>query len=71
MILRTTSDLAQQVRARRRELGLTQEDLAALANLHRTYISLFESGRRAIRFDVALRILNTLGMDLDLLTRGG
>jgi DNA-binding XRE family transcriptional regulator len=70
MILRTTDDLARQVRARRYELGLTQEELANLANLHRTYISLFEQGKRSIRFDSALRILHTLGMDLEVRARG-
>ena len=70
MILRTTSDLARLVRERRRELGLTQEELANLTALHRTSISLFERGKRMGGLDSILRIVNTLGMDLEVRTRG-
>lgn len=70
MILRATSDLAPLVRARRRELGLTQEELADLVDVHRTYIGIFENGERPMRFDTVLRILHTLGMDLEVRTRG-
>lgn len=34
------------IRQRRRELGLSQEELADRASLHRTYVSLLERGRR-------------------------
>jgi len=71
MILRTTTELAQLVRARRTELGLTQEELANLAGLHRTSIGLFEQGRRMGGLESILRILHTLGMDLEVHTRGG
>jgi transcriptional regulator with XRE-family HTH domain len=36
------------VRARREELELTQEDLAGLAKIHRTYLSDVERGTRNI-----------------------
>lgn len=38
--------LGQNVRALRTELGLTQEDLAFEADLHRTYVSGIERGIR-------------------------
>lgn len=38
--------LGQNVRALRTELGLTQEDLAFEADLHRTYVSGIERGVR-------------------------
>ena len=38
--------LARNVRARRRELGLTQEALAERCGLHPTYISGIETGDR-------------------------
>ncbi len=71
MILRTTSDLARLVRDRRRELGLTQEELANLTGLHRTVIGIFEKGERPVRFESILTILHTLGMDLEVHARGG
>jgi y4mF family transcriptional regulator len=70
MILRADTDLAQLVRTRRRELGLTQEELADLVGIHRTLIGKFEQGKLAGRFSTVLRILHTLGMDLEVRTRG-
>ena len=42
-------------RARHRA-GLNQEDLAELAQLHRTEIGLFETGKRMPRLDTLLKI---------------
>ncbi len=70
MILRAASELPPLVRARRRELGLTQEELADLAGVHRISISQFERGARTGQFPTVLRILHTLGMDLEVRTRG-
>jgi transcriptional regulator with XRE-family HTH domain len=36
------------VRLRREEMGLTQEDLAGRANIHRTYLSDVERGTRNV-----------------------
>jgi y4mF family transcriptional regulator len=70
MVLRTANDLAGVIRDRRRELGLTQEELANLTGVHRTYIGMVESGERAAKLDTVLRIVHTLGMDLDVRVRG-
>ncbi|HUN79583.1 MAG TPA: helix-turn-helix transcriptional regulator [Solirubrobacteraceae bacterium] len=70
MILRDADELVEAMRARRRELGLTQEELANLAGIHRTQVVLYEKGERTFRVDVALRLLHALGMDLELRTRG-
>ncbi len=47
---RATPDIRERfgdaVRARREELGLTQEDLAEKAGIHRTYLSDVERGSR-------------------------
>jgi predicted transcriptional regulator len=70
MILRSIDELGPLVRARRRELGITQEELADLTDVHRTYISLVEQGRVSSKLETALRILHMLGMDLDVRVRG-
>lgn len=70
MILRSTDELGPLVRARRRELGVSQEELADLTDVHRTSISLFEQGKIVGKFDTVLRILHTLGMDLEVRVRG-
>jgi transcriptional regulator with XRE-family HTH domain len=40
--------VGQKVRKRRKQLGLTQEKLAQISGLHRTYIAGVEAGRRNI-----------------------
>ena len=48
-------------RRRRAEAGLSQEALAGMAGLHRTYVSLLERGRRAPTIDVLSRLAAALG----------
>jgi transcriptional regulator with XRE-family HTH domain len=50
------------VRSRREELGLTQEDLADKAEIHRTYVSDIERGSR----NVSLLNIERLATSLDL-----
>lgn len=38
----------QKIKERRKELGLTQEELAKASGLHRTYIAGIEAGKRNI-----------------------
>ena len=69
-IVRTSDDLVALVRARRRELGLTQEQLAGVVGVHRTFIAYFETGRRKASLDTALRVVQALGLDVELRPRG-
>ena len=52
----------QRVRARRLELGLSQEGLSHVSGLHRTYIGSLERGER----NVALRNIVKLAYALDV-----
>ena len=54
--------LGNRVRARRIELGLSQEELAERAGLHRNYVGGIEQGRR----NVATVNLVKLALALDL-----
>jgi transcriptional regulator with XRE-family HTH domain len=60
------ADLAPRVGRAVRQLreanGLSQEELAAEAGLHRTYISLVERGRRNITVDALSQIAEALGV---------
>ena len=48
----------------RRERGLSQEKLAELADLHRTYVGSVERGERNISIDNMERLVAALGVDL-------
>ena len=55
------------VRRRRVDLGLSQEELASEAGLHRTYISLIERGLRSASIETIIKLakaLNTTGSQL-------
>ena len=70
MVLRSADELAPLIRARRRELGLTQEALAELVGASRSLIVVLESGKKPVRLETTLTILHTLGMDLEVRVRG-
>jgi len=60
---------ATNVRKYRTEKGLSQEALADLAGLHRTYISAIERERRNISIDNIENIASALGIDAYLLLK--
>jgi len=52
------------------ELGLTQEQLAEKANLHWTYVSGIERGRRNVSIVILYRIALALHTSVHHLTKG-
>ena len=56
--------IAEQVASRRRELGLSQAELAELTATTQSAIARLESGGRPPRIDTLLRIANALDCDL-------
>ena len=52
------------VRRRREELGMTQEDLAEKAGIHRTYVSDIERGSRNVSLINIDRLAAALGLKL-------
>ena len=57
------------VRRARGNLGLSQEDFAERANVHRTYISSIELGKVSVGIDVAHALACALEMKLSDLIR--
>ncbi|HLM84821.1 MAG TPA: helix-turn-helix domain-containing protein [Solirubrobacteraceae bacterium] len=70
MIVRTADELTAIVRDRRHELGITQEELADIIDVHRAFVSQLERGKISVRFDLLLRLVQALGLDLELRPRG-
>ena len=58
------------VRCRREEAGLSQEKLAELANVHRTYISGIERGRQNISLLTMIKLAKSLSVGLKELLSG-
>lgn len=56
--------LALEIKVRRKELGLSQEDLAGRMQIDRPYISLIEVGRKQPTLSVLYRL--SVGLDLTL-----
>jgi transcriptional regulator with XRE-family HTH domain len=59
-----------RVRARRLELGLSQEGLASVSGLHWTFVGQVERGRRNLTLHNILKLADALGVDASTLVTG-
>lgn len=57
-------DLAAIARGRRRELGLSQAELASRARVSRQWVSAFESGKATAEIGLVIRLLDVLDLRL-------
>jgi transcriptional regulator with XRE-family HTH domain len=68
---RATADIRERfgyaVKLRREELGLTQEDLADKASIHRTYLSDVERGMRNVSLLNISRLATALALSISRL----
>ena len=69
MTVRSGEDIGQLLRDRRRQQGLTQEELAELADSHRNRIAELERGTTTERVALMLRTLNELGLEVVVRSR--
>ena len=60
----------ENLRRCRRRAGLSQEQLAQLAGLHRTEVGLLESGARLPRLDTLVKLICSLEVSADELLEG-
>ena len=60
--------LGQRIRARRSDLGLSQEGLAHAAGLDRSYVGRIERGEHNLTFVSLVRLARALGSDVATLT---
>lgn len=66
MTIRSTHDLAAAIRGRRTDLGISQAELAKRAGVSRKWIYEFEAGKPTAEFGLLLRVLDALGLGLDI-----
>jgi y4mF family transcriptional regulator len=58
--------LAVEVRARRAQLHLRQDELAELAGVSERFVYALENGKRTVQLDKVLAVLNVLGLHLEI-----
>lgn len=61
--------LGEMIRTRRRELGLTQTEVAEVANANLRFVSELERGKPTARLANVMRVLETLGIELEAKVR--
>ena len=57
--------LGELIRGRRHELGLTQTEVAEVANTNLRFVSELERGKPTARLENVMRVLTTLGIELE------
>jgi transcriptional regulator with XRE-family HTH domain len=62
--------LGNRIREKRKALGWTQEELAAKADIDRSYIGGVERGERNLTFTMLCQICTAFGCDVATLTKG-
>ncbi len=63
-------ELGSRMRAQRKRVGLTQEQLALVADVDRSYYGAVERGERNVTFTVLCRLCLALECDVAALTVG-
>jgi transcriptional regulator with XRE-family HTH domain len=70
VLSRALQTFGERVRARRNELGLSQESLADVAGLHWTFVGQVERGRRNLSLHNLLKLAEALEIDPGKLVEG-
>lgn len=68
-LIRNATELGALIRSRRRELGLTQTEVAEVANTNLRFVSELERGKATARLENVMRVLAALGIDLEARVR--
>ena len=64
--IRNTQQLGQSLRAARKQLGLTQSQLALAAGVGLRFIVDLEAGKPTLRLETVLRVIDALGGEIML-----
>ncbi|MCI7003798.1 MAG: helix-turn-helix domain-containing protein [Akkermansia muciniphila] len=66
MIVRTAEELGALIRRRRKNQGLTIEDLASVVPCSPRLLSELERGKRGVSITMLLQLMALIGLELDL-----
>lgn len=62
--IKSAAEIGKMIRAKRKEIGMTQADFAGLCNVGTRFISDLENGKPTLEFDRVLRVTQLIGIDL-------
>lgn len=65
-IIRSIQQLGQTLRAARKQLGLTQSQLALAAGVGVRFIVDLEAGKPTLRLGIVMRVIDALGGEISL-----
>lgn len=71
VLIRAAADLGRVVRERRKQVSLTQAELAEVAGVGVRFVSELERGKQTAEFQKVLQVLSVLGLDLQVTARAG
>ncbi|NNN22537.1 MAG: helix-turn-helix transcriptional regulator [Acidimicrobiales bacterium] len=66
MKINSIRDIAATIRGRRLDLSLSQAELARTASVSREWVSEFESGKPTAEIGLVIRVIEALGLRIDL-----
>ncbi|MBI38630.1 MAG: transcriptional regulator [Leptospiraceae bacterium] len=69
-VITSIESLGTMIRARRKELRMSQEELGQRIGVHQVTLSAIERGSARARLDTLLRVLSALDLELTLQTKG-
>ena len=69
-MIKTAKDLGLLIRQRRKEMGLTQTELAGICKVGNRFLVELEAGKPTIQFDKALYVAANVGLELSARKKG-
>lgn len=69
-MIKTAKDLGTLIRQRRKEMGLSQADLAGICNVGNRFLVELEAGKPTVQFDKALHVAANVGLELHVYKKG-
>lgn len=69
MIINSIIDISEVVKKRRKSLGLTQSECAAMCNVGNRFFSELENGKETLHIGKVINCLQILGINISLTNR--
>ena len=66
MKISNSIEFGQLIKARRKELGYTQNDIASFLGFSTSFISHLENGKSTIELEKSIKVATALGLNLSL-----